>query len=101
MSNADQTRKTTFLFIALALLIALLYGQVLQFQFLHFDDPGYITNNEMVKKGFSWEGVRWAATATEASNWHPLTWISHMLDYQFFGDFAGGHHAVNVLLHFF
>ena len=53
----------------------------------------------IVRQGMTWKGVAWAFTTLTASNWHPLTWLSHMLDCQAFGERAGLHHAVNVLLH--
>ena len=50
-----------------------------------FDDPAYVTENEHVLAGLRWSGVRWAFTAVHAHNWHPLTWLSHMLDVELFG----------------
>jgi len=67
--------------------------------FINYDDPDYVTENEHVQKGFSWEGVRWAFSTTDASNWHPLTWLSHMADCQMFGLHSWGHHLTNVILH--
>jgi tetratricopeptide (TPR) repeat protein len=67
--------------------------------FVNYDDNVYITSNRQVKMGLSWETVRWAFTSYDASNWHPLTWLSHMLDIQLFGMKAGGHHLVNVGFH--
>jgi tetratricopeptide (TPR) repeat protein len=69
--------------------------------FITYDDPKYVTENVHVNTGVSWANVRWACTSTEASNWHPLTWMSHMLDCQLFGLNAAGHHLTNVLLHAF
>jgi tetratricopeptide (TPR) repeat protein len=67
--------------------------------FVDFDDGVYITHNEHVQAGLSWRNVGWAFRSIEAANWHPLTWISHMVDCQVFGLNPTGHHAVNVLLH--
>ena len=67
--------------------------------FITYDDPTYVTENAHVTAGLGWEGLRWAFGATDASNWHPLTWISHMVDYQVFGMRAWGHHLTSVLLH--
>jgi tetratricopeptide (TPR) repeat protein len=58
-----------------------------------------VTANAHVRQGLSWSNIRWAFTATVEANWHPLTWISHMADVQFFGLNAAGHHAVSVLFH--
>ena len=67
--------------------------------FVIFDDLKYIVLNPHVNTGLSWDNVRWAFTRYYADNWHPLTWISHMLDVQLFGMRAGGHHLVNLTLH--
>jgi tetratricopeptide (TPR) repeat protein len=76
-----------------------LYAQVSGHEFLHYDDDQYVTDNPMVAGGLSWSGVAWAFTSSHASNWHPLTWLSHMLDVQLFGMDAGAHLLVNALLH--
>jgi tetratricopeptide (TPR) repeat protein len=77
------------------------YWQVGGNDFVNYDDNVYVTNNRQVKMGLSWETVRWAFTSYDASNWHPLTWLSHMLDIQLFGMKAGGPHLVNVGFHIF
>jgi tetratricopeptide (TPR) repeat protein len=87
--------------IALALFVATasVYAPVWPNEFVHFDDDVYITANPHVQGGLTADGVKWAFTSAYASNWHPLTWLSHMLDWELFGLNAAGHHAVNVLLH--
>jgi len=91
--------------LALAVATGAAYWQVLQFPFVEFDDPDYITNNTVVRNGVTVEGIRWAFGIGRAANWHPLTWLSHMLDVQLFGVApgavmgTGGHHATNLLLH--
>ena len=70
-----------------------------RFNFLNYDDNDYITDNAFVKQGVTWSGVRTAFTTFHASNWHPLTWLSHMADCMLFGLNPGAHHFVNVLLH--
>ncbi|MEW6303127.1 MAG: tetratricopeptide repeat protein [Verrucomicrobiota bacterium] len=82
----------------LAFLVVALYWPVRDFEFLDFDDHLYATNAKVLA-GLSLDGVRWAFTTFDASNWHPLTWLSHMLDVQLFGLNAGARHLVNVLLH--
>ena len=67
--------------------------------FVNFDDDLYVTGNPRVQKGLSWDNAGWALTTFEASNWHPLTWLSHMLDAQLFGLDAGKHHFTSLLLH--
>jgi len=68
-------------------------------QFIAFDDDTYVQQNAMVMQGFTAEGFRWAFTTFDAANWHPLTWLSHMLDVQLFGLAPGGHHVTSVLIH--
>jgi len=67
--------------------------------FVNLDDDLYVYGNPHVSAGLTWAGVRWAFTAFQASNWHPLTWLSHMLDVSLFGLAAYGHHLTNILLH--
>ncbi len=76
-----------------------LYSPTLRNGFVNYDDPAYVTANAHVRQGLLWSNIRWAFTATVEANWHPLTWISHMADVQFFGLNPAGHHAVSVLLH--
>jgi tetratricopeptide (TPR) repeat protein len=83
----------------LFLLVAGAFAPCLWNGFVSLDDPNYISLNEHVRPGLTWEGLRWAWTSTEVQNWHPLTWMSHMLDTQLFGLEPAGHHATNVLLH--
>ncbi len=75
------------------------YWPVAGYGFTFLDDPDYVWLNPHVASGLSWSGVAWAFTSFDYSNWHPLTWLSHMLDVQLFGMRAGWHHAVNVLFH--
>ena len=70
-----------------------------RFNFLNYDDTDYVTNNTFVKHGFTGAGLREAFTTFHASNWHPLTWLSHMTDCALFGLNPGAHHFVNVLFH--
>lgn len=84
---------------ALSLLTVLAYAALRHHDFVYFDDPDYITNNPHIKQGVGAETIRWAFTTFEVSNWHPLTWLSHALDYSWFGDWAGGHHLTSLGLH--
>jgi len=85
----------------LFILTLLLFSRVLSrdFEFVNYDDPDYVTKNPHVQAGLNAAGVRWAMTAGVASNWHPLTWMSHMLDWSWWQDDARGHHAMSGLLH--
>ncbi len=68
--------------------------------FINYDDPSYVTANAHVQGGFTWEGIKWAFhNDPETANWHPLTWMSHMVDWALFGTRAWGHHLVSLLLH--
>lgn len=79
--------------------VLVVYGRVLGFDFVDWDDPTYVTENPAVRAGLTWPGVVWAFTTYHAGNWHPLTWLSHMLDQTMFGAWAGGHHLTSLLLH--
>jgi Flp pilus assembly protein TadD len=83
----------------LAIAILAVFWQVKDFDFINLDDNLYITENPHVQAGLTVENLWWAFTAAQAPYWHPLTWLSHMVDIQLFGMKAGGHHVVNVLFH--
>jgi hypothetical protein len=72
---------------------------VRHFAFVSLDDQVYVTNNPHVRAGLTWTGIVWAFTTYYAANWHPLTWISHMVDVQIFGPIPGPPHVVNLVLH--
>jgi len=75
------------------------YGDLRTHQFINFDDGVYITENPPVQDGLTYKGLSWAFTTLHAANWHPLTWLSHMLDFQLFGMHPGGHHLTSLLFH--
>ncbi len=86
--------------VVLLLLVIVVFAQTAYFQFVNFDDQMYVLENQHVRQGLSSSALRWAFTSLDAHNWHPLTWLSHMLDWQLYGlDYPGGHHAANVMLH--
>lgn len=98
----DGTRWTaqlTGISAGIALLTVLIYAQVRHFGFVYLDDFVYVVDNARVVRGLSWEGARWALTTQAAGNWHPLTWISHMVDVELYGLNAGGHHVTSVVIH--
>src|ERR1700719_1977470 len=88
-----------FIVLGLAVVTFAIYAQVIGHQFITLDDPTYIKENPMVNRGVTLTGIAWAFTTFYATNWHPLTWISHMLDCQLFGTNAGRHLLVNALIH--
>ncbi|MBW1826252.1 MAG: hypothetical protein JRI78_04430 [Deltaproteobacteria bacterium] len=83
----------------LVVMILTAYWQLPAHDFLEFDDNKYITQNAHVHKGITWESIAWAFSITDVAYWHPLTWVSHMLDYQLFGLTSGMHHLMNLFLH--
>jgi protein O-mannosyl-transferase len=91
--------RTLLLCLLLTAVALAVYNPVTRNGFVTFDDNGYITNNPYVTRGLTWSTVTWAFTSYYESNWHPLTWLSHALDYQIFGLKPAGHHYLSVLLH--
>jgi tetratricopeptide (TPR) repeat protein len=85
--------------VVLAIATVAAYWQVLDHDFVRFDDYAYVTQNRQVTSGLTGENVIWAFTATEEANWHPLTWLSHMMDVELFGMNPRGHHFTNLLIH--
>jgi tetratricopeptide (TPR) repeat protein len=83
----------------LALVTLAVYLPAVRYGFFITDDDDYVTNNPMVQQGLSFAGLKWAFTTFHAANWHPLTWLSLMADYQCFQLNAGGYHLVNLLIH--
>src|SRR6266576_2934380 len=96
MNHRFSTWLIGLLLIALALAA---YWPALSSDFIHLDDPQYVTNNPHVLSGFTWNNVAWAFRSSYASNWHPLTWLSHQLDVQLFGLKPRWHHLTNLLIH--
>jgi tetratricopeptide (TPR) repeat protein len=84
---------------ALAVITLAVYMQVGNHQFLNYDDKDYVTSNRHVADGISVDAVLWAFTSVKAGNWHPVTWLSHMADVQFYGMNPRGHHLSNVVIH--
>jgi tetratricopeptide (TPR) repeat protein len=99
VSNSLPWKYIVCLFLVVTTLIV--YWQVPKYEFLNYDDDLYITQNYHVKAGLNMSGLIWSFTSgTMVSNyWHPLTWLSHMLDYSLYGMNAGGHHMTNLLFH--
>jgi tetratricopeptide (TPR) repeat protein len=92
-------RLDLLIYLALLLATFAVYAQVRHFDFVNYDDPDYTTGNVHVRQGLTVQGLEWALTSRDAANWFPVTWVSHMLDCQFFGLESGWHHLHNVLLH--
>src|SRR6266702_4501505 len=98
-----QSNQHKWAIILLAFLVfiagGVVYSRILFNGFINFDDPFYVVENQQVLRGLTVEGVKWAFTTTHAANWHPLTWLSHMLDVQFFGTNPSMHHLTSLFIH--
>ena len=99
MSGRRKLGKTGWICILLVVAVWAVYLPVVGFDFTNYDDPDYVTKNPPVRAGLTGPSIAWAFTHSHSANWHPLTWLSHMLDCQVFGMHAGGHHLTNLLLH--
>src|SRR5581483_7730763 len=91
--------RTALVCLVLAFGTLLVYAPAGHFSFVNFDDPDYVVNNFNINQGLNRHVLKWAFNAGYASNWHPLTWVSHALDCQWFGRDYGKMHVVNVLIH--
>jgi protein O-mannosyl-transferase len=96
-----MSKNKPILIICIFLTVATLaaFWQVNNCDFTNYDDPYYITKNDHVQNGITIEGIRWALTTVHVENWHPLTWISHLLDVQLFGLQPRWHHLTNLVFH--
>lgn len=96
-------RKTSIILVCIFLTFSILpvYWQTGNHDFVIFDDQQYVTKNGQIHNGLTWETIVWSFSNFHAGNWHPLTWISHTLDYQLYGFNPAGHHLTNVILHLF
>jgi Tfp pilus assembly protein PilF len=107
MVTRDNAHKGIFCSIRAELLICLflvtvtfaVYWQVRSFTFVNYDDSQYVTENQYVKDGLNYKSIRWAFSSYHAANWHPFTWLSHMLDIQLYGMNPGAHHQTNLIFH--
>ena len=97
--NKLNVRPEIWISLFLILSTLIIYFQVSTFDFVHYDTAKYVYENKLVKAGLTTEGVKWAFTTFFFSNWHPVTWLSHMLDVELYGLHPGGHHLTNVLFH--
>src|ERR1035441_6031482 len=95
----EKLRRPGFICLALTMTTLAVFMPVAWQGFVNYDDSDYVTENAHVQSGLKWENVVWAFKTGHASNWHPLTWLSHMVDCQLFGLKAGGPHLVSVGFH--
>jgi Tfp pilus assembly protein PilF len=94
----DKT-KTLLICVVLALIVFVAFAAVRNNDFVNYDDDSYVTENPQVQKGLNLNSITWAFTTIYAGYWHPLTWLSHIIDYSLFGLKPAGHHLVNVGFH--
>ena len=97
--ESDNRRATRLICAGLALAVAAAYWPLRHCGFVDYDDSDYVVNNDAIQHGLNWRAISWAFTTSHAGNWHPLTWISHILDFQLYGLNPAGHHATSLLLH--
>ena len=84
----------------LIVITLLAYLRVSGLEFVNYDDPGYVSSNRMVSQGLTGDGIEWAFTTQDQGNWHPLTWLSLMLDVSLFGGvYSSAEHCINLLFH--
>src|SRR5260370_16291912 len=98
MSSSREMRVVIFCLLLVAATLAF-YSPIVHNQFIDFDDSSYILKNSQVHRGLTWDTVKWSFTTFRDGNWHPLTWLSHALDYQVFRLNPSGHHYINLLQH--
>src|SRR5438445_4342679 len=98
---ADKKKHSLEILIGIGLVLAVLavYLPVIWLDFTNYDDPHYVLENAAIQDGVTWPAVQWAFTHSHSANWHPVTWISHMLDCQLYGLKPAGHHLTSVLFH--
>ena len=99
MGKNSKESKTFLICLGLAAGVVAVYWPVCLFQFVNYDDGDYVAANTQVQNGLTWSGLIWAFTSRHMGNWHPLTWLSHMLDVELYGMNPGGHHVTSMLLH--
>lgn len=99
LSAGGFTRLGAVVVLILLLAVAAVYAPVVGYPFVTLDDPQTVSANPQVQRGLTADSIVWAFTEIRTFYWQPLTWLSHMCDVQLFGQNAGGHHAVNVLIH--
>jgi hypothetical protein len=98
-TGTSERNRAAAVALGLVVLTAAVYAPVVRTVFLLIDDPGTIVENPGIRAGVSVQGLVWAFRSTWGANWFPVTWLSHLLDYQLFGLDPRGHYAVNLLLH--
>jgi len=99
MHKGSKIRPDLLIYLFLVISVLVVYWQVNNYEFVGFDDDVFIIENTRVQNGLTLESIRWAFSYDNMTYWHPLTWLSYMLDIQLYGMNPGAHHMTNVLLH--
>jgi tetratricopeptide (TPR) repeat protein len=99
MTELRARRQKWVICALLGVAVLAVFSQALQCSFVGLDDPDYIILNTDIQHGLNGRSITWAFTTGHAANWHPLTWLSHMLDWQLYGPQPAGHHLTSLLLH--
>ena len=99
VAATSSAREIVIYAALIALVTAVAYSSVRRNGFVYYDDPKYVTENHVVLRGLTMDGIKWAFTTGTDANWFPVTWLSHMLDVQLFGMNAGAHHLVSLIIH--
>ncbi len=92
-------RKLPLINLAIVLFTIIVFYQVYFNDFITFDDDAYVVHNSHIANGLTLDGFLWSFNSFNFSNWHPLAWLSHMLDVQFFGLNPAGHHVTSLIIH--
>jgi Flp pilus assembly protein TadD len=96
---SSPEKRSVILCLLLVIATLALYNPVNSHPFVNYDDDRYVTENQHVHNGPGWDTIAWAFTSIEQENWHPLTWLSHALDYRLFHLNPTGHHFTSLLIH--
>ncbi len=99
MVKSSGKNRSVLIGLALVTVTVAAFYQVYSFEFVNYDDPLYVYENPNIQAGITFKTIKWAFTCGYAGNWHPLTWLSHMLDRQLFGPDPAGHHLTNLVFH--
>jgi Flp pilus assembly protein TadD len=99
MTDSGRQWQKWLVCLLLGAVVLIVFWPAVHCNFIAFDDHDYVLENKYVQHGLNWRSIQWAFTTTHTSNWHPLTWVSHILDWQLYGPEPGGHHFTSLLLH--
>src|SRR5580658_5942322 len=99
MTDSGRQWQKWMVCLLLGAAVLFAFWPALRCNFVYFDDQDYVVLNKNVQHGLDWQSIKWALTSAHAANWHPLTWVSHILDCQVYGLEPPGHHMTSLLLH--